>query len=58
MRQFVKIYCCGDCIYYNWKKHRCIRGAHVDGNATEHFYQDCPLGLCEEDEVTYEEEKI
>ena len=48
MRQYVKIYCCGDCIYYNWKNHKCNRGAHEEGKASDNFYQDCPLGLHEE----------
>lgn len=46
--EYVKIYCCGDCINYDWKKHRCRRGAHDEGNNTEHFYRDCPLGICVE----------
>lgn len=53
-RQYVKIYCCGDCVFYNWKKHCCNRGAHEEGKASDNFYQDCPLGLHEEDEVTDE----
>ena len=51
MRQYVKIYCCGDCVFYNWKKHCCNRGAHEEGKAQDNFSQDCPLGLHEEDEV-------
>lgn len=34
---------CGDCVYYNWKKHRCSRGCTEEGSAQDHFYQDCPL---------------
>lgn len=48
-REYVKIYCCGDCIHYNWKKHKCNRGANVEGAPTDHFYRDCPLGLNEEE---------
>ena len=48
MRQYVKIYCCGDCVFYNWKKHCCNRGAHEEGKASDNFFQDCPLGLHEE----------
>ena len=50
MREYVKIYCCGDCIYYNWKKHKCNLGASEEGDAKEHFYRDCPLGICTEEE--------
>ena len=47
-RQYVKIYCCGDCIHYNWKKHKCTLGAkEYDGKSS--FYADCPLGICEEE---------
>lgn len=35
--------CCGDCIHYNWKKHRCTLGASIETNAKDHFYDDCPL---------------
>ena len=48
MREYVKIYCCGDCVYYNWKKHKCNRGAHEEGRAYEHFYRDCPMGIYKE----------
>lgn len=37
------IECCGDCVYYNWKKHRCTRGAHVDTKPASEFFADCPL---------------
>ena len=36
------IRCCGDCGYYNWKKHRCSR-ATDEGDAKSSFYADCPL---------------
>lgn len=48
MREYVKIYCCGDCIHYNLKKHKCNRGANIEGKATEHFYRDCPIGIHKE----------
>ena len=44
-REYVKIYCCGDCIYYNPKKHVCKIGAVDEGNPTDNFYRDCPLGI-------------
>ena len=50
MREYVKIYCCGDCGYYNWKKHKCSRGAKEDPDPRNHFYRDCPLGIHEEEE--------
>ena len=37
------ITCCGDCVYYNWKKHKCSRGASVETDARSHFYDDCPI---------------
>ena len=46
--EYVKIYCCGDCVHYDWKKHRCRRGAKDKGTGREHFYRDCPLGIHEE----------
>lgn len=45
MREYVKVYCCGDCIYYNLKKHKCSLGARDEGEAQDHFYRDCPLGI-------------
>ena len=50
MREYVKIYCCGDCVYYNWKKHKCNRGATEEGKPTDNFYRDCPIGICIEEE--------
>ena len=55
MREYVKIYCCGDCLYYDWKKHRCKRGAKDDGTGREHFYRDCPIGICTEEDKPEEE---
>lgn len=37
------ITCCGDCIYYNWKKKCCNRGAHIETDPRSHFWDDCPL---------------
>lgn len=50
MREYVKIYCCGDCLYYNWKKHMCRRGAKDNGTGREPFYRDCPIGICTEED--------
>ena len=50
MREYIKIYCCGDCIYYNYKKHKCNIGAKNEGKATDRFYRDCPMGINTEDE--------
>lgn len=55
MREYVKIYCCGDCIYYDMKKHRCRLGAHEEGMPTDHFYRDCPMGIHKEDDVVKQE---
>lgn len=46
-REYKRIYCCGDCIYY--KRHKCVLGARDEGTGREHFYRDCPL-------PTYKEE--
>ena len=35
------ITCCGDCVHYDWKKHRCRNGYTNDDNPKKHFYQDC-----------------
>lgn len=48
-REYVKIYCCGDCIFYNYKKHKCNRGARDEGAPQDKFYRDCPLGIHEEE---------
>jgi hypothetical protein len=46
MREFVKVYLCGSCIHYIWKKHQCSLGAHEEGKPTDTFFRDCPLGIC------------
>lgn len=46
MAEYVKIYCCGDCGYYDWRKHKCQRGAKVDDGSR--FFRDCPIGIHEE----------
>lgn len=50
MRKYKRIYCCGDCVNYNWKKHGCGLGAHEEGEARDNFYLDCPLPTYEEEE--------
>ena len=56
MREYAKIYCCGDCGFYDFKKHKCSRGAKEDTGRT--FYRDCPLGLNEEKEETMPIDRI
>lgn len=46
----INLGCCGDCPYYNWRKHRCGKGANEEGAAQDNFYLDCPLDW-EESEV-------
>lgn len=36
------ITCCGDCAYYDWKKHKCSRLNNA-GEINGHFYENCPL---------------
>lgn len=45
MHRYIKIEagCCGDCPYYNWKKHKCGKGATKEITPQDHFYSDCPL---------------
>ena len=55
-REYRRIYCCGDCVYYSPKKHKCLFGATDEGKAQEHFYRDCPFPIYtevegEEDDV-------
>lgn len=35
------ITCCGDCIHYNFKKHKCNVGHSAEIDAKERFYADC-----------------
>lgn len=42
-REYKRIYCCGDCVNYNMKRHKCVLGAHEEGDARSKFYADCPL---------------
>ena len=51
MGEYVKIRCCGDCAMYNWNKHKPCCGAHVEFSAQEHFYRDCPKGICNDEET-------
>ena len=37
------ITCCGECADYDHKKHRCKRGANLESNPQDKFYDDCPL---------------
>ena len=37
------ISCCGDCGYYNWKKHKCTRCESKEPDPRTHFFNDCPL---------------
>lgn len=43
----IEISCCGDCPYYDYKKHRCSKGAVDEGEPTDSFYADCPLTYIE-----------
>lgn len=49
-KKYKKIYCCGECVNYNFKKHECRIGAKEEGTARDSFYLDCPLKTFEEDE--------
>lgn len=44
-RRYIKIEvgCCGECPYYNWKKHKCSKGATAEVDYRIPFYDDCPL---------------
>lgn len=34
---------CGACADYDYKKHRCRRGASLESRPQDKFYDDCPL---------------
>jgi Zn-finger protein len=34
---------CSECAYYSKKSHRCVRGAHIESNPADPFFDDCPL---------------
>jgi len=36
------IKCCGECAYYNMKKHKCMGGAKDPDKTESSFYADCP----------------
>lgn len=42
-REMRGIYCCGDCIHYNLKKHRCTVCQNIETDPRAHFFDDCPL---------------
>ena len=52
MNEYVKIYCCCDCVHYDWKKHRCKRGAREVGRTQDRFFRDCPEGLHTEEQLS------
>ena len=33
---------CGECGFYDWKKHKCTRGAKEETDPRAPFYDDCP----------------
>lgn len=37
------ITCCGDCTYYDWKKHKCKNGYNKEDNPKDRFYDDCNI---------------
>lgn len=43
MKIEIELSCCGDCPFYNWKKHKCSKGAKNEGKAQDSFYSDCPF---------------
>lgn len=50
-KEYIQIYCCGDdCIYYDYKSHKCKRGAKDEGTGRESFYRDCPEKIYTEQE--------
>lgn len=57
MCEYVKIYCCVSCIYYDMKKHRCSLGAHDEGKPTDSFYYDCPMRIHKEGDAVEQEDE-
>lgn len=45
----IEIVCCGDCPYYNLKRHKCSKGACEEDSPQDRFYSDCPLTWKEKD---------
>ena len=43
MAEMKGIKLCGECINYDWKRHKCKIGCNDDSNAQAPFYGDCPL---------------
>lgn len=35
------ITCCGDCVHYNFRKHKCNVGHSAEVDSKEKFYSDC-----------------
>lgn len=35
------ITCCGDCVHYNFRKHKCNVGHSAEVDPKEKFYSDC-----------------
>lgn len=52
---------CGACADYDIKKHRCKRGAKLESNPQDKFFDDCPLPdavpvvRCKDCEYSYDE---
>lgn len=42
-REYKRIYCCGDCVQYDMRKHKCRLGAHIETDPHRRFYDDCPF---------------
>ena len=43
MAEMKGIKMCGECVNYDWKKHKCKIGCNDDSDARSSFYGDCPL---------------
>ena len=43
IKQMKGFTCCGDCINYDWKKHKCKICKSIETDARRRFYDDCPL---------------